>query len=204
MVFSCIILAAGEGSRIGKCKAALPFGSSGETLLSHIISTYVNTEISNILIITGNWRKETFTAAQYFSSTVKFIDNDNPNLGMFSSVRKGALSVESCIKYFFVHPVDIPLVKEDTIIKMKRRALNSKNRKAWVTPKYNDEEGHPVLLSSSLIPDLLKWNGELGLRGFLSSQKDNKETENVDDEGTVFDIDDNEDFLKLSYYKMLG
>lgn len=197
MSFASIILAAGKGARIGKCKAALPFGASGETLLSHIISTYINAGVNNILVVTGNWKEETVTAARNFSSVVRFINNNNPGIGMFSSVHKGVSSIDNCIKNFFVHPVDIPLVKEETLLRMKDTVLNSKSNKIYAVPICKNEEGHPVLISSLLIPELLNWNGECGLRGFLSSQKSNKETVNVDDEGTLFDIDDNEYYAEI-------
>ena len=196
MMFACIILAAGEGSRIGKCKAALPF-ADGETLLSHIISTYINSKVDNILIITGYWEKETVEAAQNVPPTVKFVKNDNPKLGMFSSVCKGVSLLDGNTKYFFVHPVDIPLVKEETVLRLKNAILDSKNDKAWTIPECKNVEGHPVVVSSSLIPELLCWSGENGLRGFLSSQKNNKVVEHVNDEGTIFDIDCWEDYLKL-------
>jgi CTP:molybdopterin cytidylyltransferase MocA len=81
--------------------------------------------------------------------------------------------------------------------------LNSVSNNAWLVPKCKNEEGHPVLISSSLIPELLNWNGEHGLQRFLSSQKDNKIVEHVNDEGTIFDIDYQEDLLKLNLGKKL-
>jgi CTP:molybdopterin cytidylyltransferase MocA len=196
MIFACIIPAAGEGSRIGRCKAALPF-AYGETLLSHLISAYINSFVNNIFVITGDWKEETIMATQSFSSMVSFINNDNPKMGMFSSVCKGISHLDNDAKYFFVQPVDIPLVKEETILKMKNTILNSKNDKTWVVPECKNEEGHPVLISSSLIPEILHWNGEFGLQGFLTSQNSNKIIEYVDDEGTIFDIDDQDDFINF-------
>ena len=197
MTFACIILAAGEGSRIGKCKAALPFGESGESLLSHLIGIYKDCEVNNIHVVTGNWKEETHIAAQNFSSMLKFVNNDNPELGMYSSVCTGVSSLDSDTKYFFVHPVDIPLVKRETILRMKRKIMNSKSHKTWIIPKCENMKGHPVLISSSLIPELLNWKGSFGLRGFLSSQEHIKEIEYVDDEGTIFDIDNEDDFSKF-------
>ena len=194
-VFASIIPAAGKGARLRKCKAGLPFGTSGKTLLSHIISVYLSSKVSNIFIITGYWESETVAAAQNFSSAVTFVHNDNPGKGMFSSVCKGVSQLDTDIKYFFVHPVDIPLVNGETIVKMKNAMLNSKSNETWLAPRYKNEEGHPVLMSSLLIPELLSWSGERGLEGFLSSRKDNKKIEHVEDEGTIFDIDCQEDFL---------
>jgi CTP:molybdopterin cytidylyltransferase MocA len=196
MTFASIILAAGEGSRLGRCKAALPF-ADGDTLLSHLIRTYLNALVKNIYIVTGYWKEETVRAAQNFFSAVNFVDNEQPKMGMFSSVCKGISVLDNDIKFFFVHPVDIPLVKEETIMKMKNTIMNYDNIKAWVAPVFKDEEGHPVLISSSLIPELLNWKGKYGLQGYLSSQKKNKIIECVDDGGTVFDIDYQEDYINL-------
>ena len=203
-MFASVIPAAGKGSRIGRCKAGLPFGVNGETLLSHLISVYLNSGVNNIFVITGNWKKETVAAARNFSSAVKFVNNDNPEMGMFSSVCKAVSLLDDDIKFFFVHPVDIPLVKEETILKMKDAMSNSKSGETWSAPKCNNKEGHPVLISTLLIPELLNWNGECGLRGFLSLRKDNKRIEHVDDEGTFFDIDTWEDYLKINKNKNLG
>ena len=204
MMFAVLIPAAGEGSRLGRCKANLPFGSNGETFLSHIISIYLNSEVNNIFVITGNWKNETVAAAQNFSSAVKFVNNDYPEMGMFSSVCKGVVQFDNDIEYFFVHPVDIPLVKEETIIKMKNTMLNSEKNVTWLLPKCKSKEGHPVLISSSLIPELLSWSGECGLQGFLSARIDNKKIEYVNDKGTVFDIDDRKDLDKFCRILNLG
>ena len=196
MKFACVILAAGKGSRLGRCKAALPF-NNGETLLSHLIGVYINTGVTNILVVTGYWKEETRKATQNFSHMVNFVYNDNPAMGMFSSVCKGISMLDNDVDYFFVHPVDIPLVKEETIIKMKNAVLKSNNNASWVVPECNNEKGHPVLISSTLIPELLNWNGEQGLRGFLSSQVNNRKIEYVNDEGTIFDIDNQEQWSAL-------
>jgi len=197
-MFACIVLAAGEGSRLGRCKANLPFGFNGQTFLSHIINIYLNSHVDKIYVVTGNWECETVAAAQKYSSMVSFVNNDNPKMGMFSSVCKGVSLLDKNIEYFFVHPVDIPLVKEETLHKMKNTVLNSGNNKTWVVPEYKNEEGHPVLIPSLLVPELLNWNGERGLQGFLSQQKDNKIIEYVNDVGTIFDIDCEDNYLKLT------
>ena len=151
-------------------------------------------------MVTGNWRNETVAAAGKFSSSVSFANNESPELGMYSSVRKGVSLLGGDVKYFFVHPVDMPLVSKETIMKMKDAALNFNDNKSWLVPEYANKQGHPVLLPSSLIPELLEWSGERGLGGFLALRNENKQIEYVNDEGTIFDVDDREDYLKFQKF----
>jgi len=98
---------------------------------------------------------------------VKWIHNDAFDHGMLSSVKKGAASIGDERPWFFLLPVDIPMVRPRTLaaILKARRGLNKDV--AILHPTFLGRRGHPPLISTQLIPGIIDWTGPGGLGGFL-------------------------------------
>jgi HD superfamily phosphohydrolase YqeK len=114
---------------------------------------------------------------------------------MFTSVQAGVANMNSSAHAFFLLPVDIPLVRPTTIAKLLDEALDSEQ--LIVYPTWNGRRGHPPLISVSLIPEILNWDGEGGLRAVLRRHEDAAVEVSVEDEHILLDADTPEHYADL-------
>lgn len=177
------ILAAGFSSRMNGFKPLMHLG--GRTLLEWCVSSFRAAGVEDIRVITGHRAPEVRAEASRLS--VQTVHNPDYKRGMFSSVRTAAGTSETD---FFLLPVDIPLVRPATI----RMLLTAD--KAPACPCFEGERGHPVLLPARLVPELLDYSGEGGLRGFLAGR--HVEEVPVWDRGVLMDADRPEDMVRLA------
>ena len=113
--------------------------------------------------------------------------NENFAGGMLTSVQAGIRLV--CAPRFFLLPGDMPLVG----VAVFQKLLAS--RAEIVVPVCRGRRGHPVLMASSLIPELLaeplgsSLGRFIGRRGFAAVE--------VDDPGIFADLDNGNDKIKI-------
>ena len=84
---------------------------------------------------------------------------------MFSSIQAGTRLLQPSHRAIFVMPVDIPLVRSSTIKRLLGVAEEQPD--SIIFPVFNKKRGHPPLIPSSLIPDILGWNQGGGLKAIL-------------------------------------
>lgn len=92
-------------------------------------------------------------------------------------------------------PADIPLVSEGTI----RTLLNM--NEPLVFPSYHYRKGHPVSFSPDILPALLAYRGEQGLRGAFSNAQIEPAYLNTDDPFILMDMDTPEDYQNILHRK---
>ena len=113
---------------------------------------------------------------------------------MFDSAKIGLAYLQGkCDKILFT-PVDIPLFTADTV----RAVLGSGAELAF--PVCEGRPGHPIMLSSPLIPALLADSGEEGMQGALSRCGGEMTPVPVEDAGILHDADTPEDYRALLKY----
>ena len=107
----------------------------------------------------------------------------------------GVETIEKDCEAFFVLPVDIPLVRPQTI-----HALVSayrEGRGSIVYPVFSGTRGHPPLISTVLVEALRGYTGVGGLRGFLDAHDERAIEVEVADEGILLDVNTLSDYEKL-------
>ena len=187
--FSAIVLSAGYSSRMGSFKPFLEIG--GRTFIERTAGLFTEAGLSDIVIVTGN--QSEMLADSVKTLPVKCVENKNFAMGMFTSVQTGVESLDECAAFFLL-PVDIPLVRPQTI----RHIINSYNpENDVIIPTFMDESGHPPLISFALKDEILAYNGDGGLGGFF--EKSAKITKlPVGDECILMDCDTPEDYQRLA------
>ena len=185
-----LVLAAGFSSRMGKLKAVLPLG--GSTVLSRCIRSLVNGGASDVFVVTGHKADQVGSEAKILG--MHEIYNPDFAQGMFSSVRAGVQGLPDDADAFLVLPVDIPLVRASTI-RALTFAYNSEPADI-IYPCFQDERGHPPLISTKLIPEILDHDGMGGLRTVLERHDHNTRELNMPDIGILYDLDTPEDYEK--------
>ena len=176
------ILAAGFSSRMKGFKPLMYL--DGRTLLEWCVSSFRAAGVEDIRVITGHRASEVQGEAERLG--IRAVHNPDYKRGRFSSVRAAAATSKTD---FFLLPVDIPLVRPATI------RMLIKADKVPASPCFEGERGHPVLLPARLVPELLDYSGEGGLRGFLAGQ--HVEEVPVWDQGVLMDADQPVDMARL-------
>ena len=181
-------MAAGKSSRMGDFKPMLQMGTI--SIVKRIIANFQQAEVFPIVLVTGYRAKELEKHVSKLG--VICIRNEKyDSTEMFDSVKLGLDYIrDKCGKTFF-SPVDVPLFTAETLRKMMQSDA------AVVKPVYGEKAGHPVLLSSSIIPQILADGGEGGMGKALGRFFSVTERMDVNDQGITKDADMPEDYREL-------
>ena len=185
---SAIILSAGLSSRLGDFKPLLPLG--GELFLERLIALYRSAGIQDIRVVAGYRAGDVVALAGRCGAKPVF----NPDFaqGMFSSVISGVSDLSQDCAGFFIHPVDIPLVRRQTLIDLQNAFRHGKASLCY--PTFLEARGHPPLISGIHIKALKNWLGHDGLRGFLNAEEADAVNVPVVDRFILRDIDTPKDY----------
>ncbi len=161
---AAIILAAGEGRRMGKTKQLLPLGTG--TLLSHAIDTTLEAGFRPIIVVVG--ANADFVQAAIAAKPVEIVRNNLWKSGMGSSIAAGVrhhqgMQADSAAVAILL--ADQPLVTAGHLKQMRRLLLDS--GAPIVAAEYNGTTGVPALFRRQLLPRLAALTGEGGAKALL-------------------------------------
>ena len=188
--YAAIILAAGMSTRLGRFKPLLSVGD--QTMTDRVISIFQKNGIDTILV-TG-WRNEELLAGIAMKNAT-VVYNPDFKEGMFTSVRAGLKSLKTDCLAVFLMPVDIPLVRPFTIHRILDIARNQHNK--IIYPVFGRKRGHPPLIPTTLVSDILKMSKDITLRDALKKYESAAIEVSVPDGNILFDVDSPEDYEKL-------
>ncbi len=184
-----IIVSAGRTSRRNEANPLLKVGSI--SVVKRIVLTFQLVGISPIVVIAGYQAEEIehhladygviFLRNQYYETSQMF---DSAKIGLDFLQKK-------CDQVIFT-PVNIPMFTPETI----QRMINCNEK--LLSPSYNGKTGHPLLISSELIPKILEYDGNMGMRGAIKNIGVQRKWMDVDDEGILHDTDDIDRLDQLS------
>ncbi|SDE88748.1 NTP transferase domain-containing protein [Sporomusa acidovorans] len=176
-----LIVAAGKLSEKGASNPLLKIGSI--SVVKRIVLTFQQVGISPIVVITGCRAEEIeHELADY---GVIFLRNEQyENSQMFDSAKIGLQFLQSKCDQIIFNPVNIPMFTPETIQKMMECG------KDLISPSYRGKSGHPLLLSADLIPKILTYTGNGGMRGAIQNLGIERQWLDIEDEGVLHDLDD--------------
>ena len=189
-----LVPAAGLSSRMGDFKPLLPF--RGKTVIESSVESALLGGADSVTVVTG-YRSEEIerTLAEAFGDRVRFVRNENyAETDMMHSIRLGVGALQEC-DAFFLLPGDMPAVSEKTFV----RLLSERERSGCmvIIPTLNGAQTHPPLIDSGMIPRILEFSGNGGLRELWKQFGDDIKTVPVDDRGTSMDIDTPGDYQEM-------
>jgi molybdate transport repressor ModE-like protein len=175
-----IIVAAGKTSARNEPDPLLKIGSI--TIVKRIVLTFQQVGISPIVVITGYRAEEIeHDLADY---GVIFLRNQQyENSQMFDSAKIGLHFLQNKCDQVIFNPVNIPMFTPDTI----QRMVECGER--LLSPSYQGKVGHPLLLSSEFIPSILKYEGNMGMRGAIQDLRVERQWIDIEDEGILHNTD---------------
>ncbi len=183
-----VIVAAGMSSRMGAYKPMLRVGSV--SMSQHIVSTLRKAGAEPIVVVTGH--AADLLEDHLSGQELVFLRNRNYRATqMFDSAKIGLEYLcDKCEQILFT-PVDIPLFKEPTVYKLLQSGAKI------ACPVFEGRKGHPLLIASELVPEILSDQGEGGLKGAINRLKIPVTEVPVMDIGIVYDADTPSDYEKI-------
>ena len=163
-----IILAAGSSSRFGTHKGLVVAG--GMTLLERVVKTGVSLKTSPVLLVLG--AESSALRQAIVNLPVTIIENKSYASGRTGSPKCALQTLGEDLSSYsvMVFPVDCPFVPTEVLTALiTRHSLepNSPAQSYWIAPEHNGKHGHPVLISGSILTEILALSDDFPLRDFL-------------------------------------
>jgi len=199
-----IILAAGEGKRIGKNKALLEIG--GIKSLERVVTCVRGAGCDPVIVVGG---AEAGTVSEEAARLgVRFILNGDWQRGQFSSLKAGMSQLASVAGAergagteksteaggAMVALVDHPLVKRETY-----QVLVGTSRKfpgRIIVPTHRERRGHPVVVPRNVMTEIVDSPDGMTLRDIIRRHDHLVLEQAVDDAGILKDIDTEADLRR--------
>ena len=181
-----IVLAAGASSRMGRAKAALPLGQTGETLIARLVRTLLQGGVPDVTVVAGAHIDAVLSAMPPHEPRARVIEHVGWQQGQLSSLRAGLAAIDGpLLEAALVTLVDVPLVKPSTVAALiaEWRATGA----AIVRPADGDRHGHPVIFDRSVFADLGEAEVNAGAKSVFAKHR----VLNVEitDPGAYIDLD---------------
>ena len=192
MRYAAVIAAAGLSARMGDFKPMLCIGE--QTMIESVITNLRSAGAEEIVVVVGY--KADVLKRHLADWDVTFCENeDYATTRMFESYCMGIQALKKPYDALLLSPADAPLVLPETIRMMQDCG------KPMSRPVCDGKVGHPVLLDHSVIPSILAFDGEGGLRGAMEATGPVEDIL-VNDKGSVMDADTPEDFRAIRRQQM--
>ena len=194
-----LLLAAGEGSRLGGYPKAL-LKKDGDSLLKHFVQSIQTLEPLETLIVTGFYsdqiEAEIKLIKQFVASPITWVKNLQPELGQASSVRLGLESLRSDYDVLTIALCDQPSIAsteiEALLGQFNQRAANQE----IILPMVNGQRGNPVLFSRGVINQILSIPGMV-CRPYMNEHPELVKSFTTDNNAYLMDVDTQSDIQKL-------
>ncbi len=142
---NCIILAAGQSSRMGYPKHTLKF-SEEETFLDHIIHVYKRFVVSKIVVVVNDSVNLNFLNND---ESIKIVVNRHLEFGRFYSIQLGLQEINNDLVY--IQNIDNPFVNVGLLMSLQ----NGLDEAEFAVPVYEGGGGHPVLISPRILEQMV-------------------------------------------------
>jgi molybdenum cofactor cytidylyltransferase len=187
-----IILAAGEGKRIGGNKALLKIGDL--SFLEIIAAALKNCQCDPIVAVLG--AEADAVKNMCVQLKIGAVVNENWQIGQFSSLRKGLRAIRNDTMGAMIALVDHPMVSQNVYDLLCH--MFSENPTRIIIPIYDGRRGHPIIIPHSLLGVILRTRDEYNMKDIIREHSDLIIEQLVNDNGIRRDIDTDEDYKAIS------
>ena len=193
-----IILAAGEGKRMGKVKLTLPLGD--KKLIEWVLQAAKLTPLDKYFLVVRPEDKDIIKIGKAWGAEI--VLNPDFRKGMSTSIKKALLKINTQeAEGFFLILGDQPLITSKIINKLIKSF--SPGKREIVVPYYKNRRGNPVLFDIYWKDELMAVTGDVGGRVLIRAHPEKIKRVNISDETILFDIDQEKDYLKAQMYLKL-
>ena len=197
-----IVLAAGEGRRLGGPKALLPLPRAagaapdgGPVLLDYVLGELLAAGIGQVVVVAGARAAEVLARCQ--QKGVYGVTNPDWRAGKATSIRTGVVAARKLVgrpAWFFIQGVDQPVGR----VALESMLLATQEKDCPVlVPVYQGRRGHPLVVGGVLAEALMTLDEDAG---GLRSLRDRHHAcpVPVEDPSVLFDLNRPEDLALLA------
>lgn len=194
-----LILAAGEGSRLGGIPKAL-LKKDGSTLLKRFIHSTESLYPVETLVVTGFYHADVEAEIKSLQNDIQnpltWIRNPNPEAGQSSSVRLGIELLNSDYDVLLIALCDQPNVGSQEIESLLEQFQQRSPQQEIILPMIDGQRGNPVLFSRAAIQKVLAIPGMV-CRPYMDDHPELVKTFVTDNQAYLQDVDTQADIQKL-------
>lgn len=194
-----VLLAAGEGSRMGSIPKAL-LKKDGKSLLELFCNSIEPFHPVEFVIITGFHapviEQELKRLEGLISTPITVIHNPNAAKGQASSVRLALESLNNSFDVLAMCLSDQPNIGEQELTALLNQFIDCGPDQDVVMPMVRGQRGNPVLFSSKAVGEVLQTPGMV-CRSFMDKYPERVKIFNSNDEAFILDVDTDQDIQKL-------
>lgn len=190
-----LLLAAGEGSRLGSRPKAL-LKKNGQSLLRRLCTSLDTFSPVELVVVTGFHSEpiegELQSIQKTFSLPISIVKNTSPEDGQASSVRLGLESLQTKFDVLLVALCDQPGVGGAEIQTLLDAYLQKEASQEVILPMVSGQRGNPILLSYAAVKNILAAPGMV-CRQYMDRHPGLVKLMQTDLQGFVEDVDTLED-----------
>ena len=178
-----LILAAGQGKRLGAIKPLLPHEHG--TMLECVLKEFRAATLDVLIVVLGYEARRVIKEINL--TGLKVIINGEHRIGMSASIQRGLAHLPPGCRAVMIAMGDMPLVTAPTINTLVRAFTNGK--KGIVVPVHNKKRGHPVIIDLKYFDELLELRGDVGARSILETHADDIKEVAIKSDEILIDVD---------------
>ncbi|MCK9303419.1 MAG: nucleotidyltransferase family protein [Bacteroidales bacterium] len=188
-----LVLAAGLSTRMGVFKPLVPL--CGKSLIQNTVDSVLSGGADHVVVVVGFRAEEMeYLISHAYGPEVQTVYNpDFAVKDMMHSILVGCEALPRC-EAFFLLPGDMPVVSRSTFLALTDQWREKPD--GIIFPSLDGYRKHPPLIGSSMIPDILSFHGDGGLRELWKQKESLIQTVPVDDEGVWVDVDTPQDYRR--------
>ena len=194
-----LVLAAGEGSRLGGFPKAL-LEQGGVSLLERFCKVAQQFSPVEILVVTGFYsnqiQQEILSFKQDLQVPINWINNSHPELGQSSSVRLGLESLKNHYDALLIALCDQPNIDVPELSELLWQFSDRAAGQEIVLPIFDGQRGNPVVFSKMVIETILAIPGMV-CRPYMDQHPELVKQFTSNTQAYVLDVDTEEDIQKL-------
>ena len=194
-----LVLAAGEGSRLGGFPKAL-LEQGGVSLLERFCKVAQQFSPVEILVVTGFYsnqiQQEILSFKQDLQVPINWINNSHPELGQSSSVRLGLESLKNHYDALLIALCDQPNIDAPELSELLWQFGDRVAGQEIVLPIFDGQRGNPVVFSKMVIEKILAIPGMV-CRPYMDQHPELVKQFTSNTQACVLDVDIEEDIQKV-------
>ena len=193
-----LLLAAGEGSRLGCYPKAL-LHRDGKTLLERFSSAIQGLSLVEFIVVTGFHAQliesEIAKMNASLAHPMKMISNISPEEGQPSSVRLGLESLQADFDVLLLALSDQPEVGVKEIQELLDEYAKREDGQEIILPMVDERRGNPVLFSYQAVSDVLS-NSDMVCRTYMDTHPNKIRFMDTTNQAFIMDVDTPEDIQR--------